>query len=545
MLRAVSAAKGGSLSAWQSLHAVMGSWRLLSVALLSFSSGLPLGLVWTAIPTWLKLEGLDIKVVGLLTLTQAPWSFKVLWSPLMDRFRLPLLGGKRGWILVSQVALAGLSLWLAAVAAQPHSVWTIGALSLATAFVSATHDIAYDGYTVEVLRPEEHGLAVGARAGLYRGAMLFSGGAVITLASSYDVSFLGLRFHWPGTWSLAHLLIAACYLPLMLVTWFAPEPETTPAAPRSLRDAVWGPFVGFLAQHRALEILAFVVLYKLSDQLTQALTRPFLVEVGFGPFDVGVATATIGQASAVGGTFLGAVLTHRLGLGRALWIFGFLQIFSNLGYAAVAQAGTNRALMYAAQGFEHLASGMGTGAFGVLLLRLTEKRFSATQFALLSSLFTIPRVLAGPPAGVLADALGWRDFFILTVVTGIPGMLMLARVVPWSVREPTFHVAAASRRDPLTRAGVLGRAVAATLCAGIGGGLSLGILEALRHQREGRGFDLVAASLQMLAPSSIGGWLTTLGLAALALFVGLATAATLAARRGPAASAGIAPPPQA
>jgi PAT family beta-lactamase induction signal transducer AmpG len=541
----MSAAQGARLSTWQSLRAVTGSWRLLSVALLSFSSGLPLGLVWTAIPTWLKLEGLDIKAVGLLTLTQAPWSFKVLWSPLMDRFRLPLLGGKRGWILVSQAGLLGLSLWFAAVAAQPHSVWAIGALSLATAFVSATHDIAYDAYTVEVLRPEEHGLAVGARAGLYRGAMLFSGGAVITLASSYDVSLFGLRFHWPGTWSLAHLLIAACYLPLMLVTWFAPEPETPTAPPRTLRDAVWGPFVGFLGQHRALEILAFVVLYKLSDQLTQALTRPFLVEVGFGPFDVGVATATIGQAAAVGGTFLGAVLTQRLGLGRSLWIFGFLQIFSNLGYAVVAQAGTVRGLMYAAQGFEHLASGMGTGAFGVLLLRLTEKRFSATQFAMLSSLFTIPRVLAGPPAGVLADALGWRDFFVLTVFTGVPGLMMLARVAPWGVREPEFHVAAVSRRAPLTRAGLLLRAVAATVSGGVAGWLGLGLLDALRSLREGRGFDVAAACLGVLAPRSAGGWLAILGLAALALFVGLAVAATLTARRGLAPRNGIGPAPQA
>jgi len=531
MLRAVPAATGRGLNTWQSLRAVTGSWRLLSVALLSFSSGLPLGLVWTAVPTWLKLEGLDIKVVGLLTLAQAPWSFKVLWSPLMDRFRFPLLGGKRGWILVSQVALAGLSVWFAAVAAAPHSVWAVGALSLATAFVSATHDIAYDGYTVEVLRPDEHGLAVGARAALYRGAMLFSGGAIITLASGYDLTILGRRLHWPGSWSLAHLLVAACYLPLMIVTWLAPEPETAATPPRTLRDAVWGPFVGFLAQHRALEILAFVVLYKLSDQLTQALTRPFLVEMGFGPFDVGVATATIGQAAAVGGTFLGAVLTQRLGLGRALWIFGFLQIFTNLGYAAVAQVGPDRVLMYAAQGFEHLASGMGTGAFGVLLLRLTEKRFSATQFALLSSLFTIPRVLAGPPAGLLADALGWRDFFIFTVVTGLPGMAMLARVVPWSVREPVFHVAAPPRREPLTPAAIRWRAAAATIGAALAGWLALGVLEALRTQREGGPFHPVAACLEIVAPRSAGAWLTLLGLAALSVLVGLATAATLAARR--------------
>jgi PAT family beta-lactamase induction signal transducer AmpG len=155
-----------------------------------------------------------------------------------------------------------------------------------------------------------------------------------------------------------------------------------------------------------------------------------------------VATATIGNAAAIAGTFLGGLLTQSLGLGRALWIFGFLQMVSNLGYAVVAQVGVNRPVMYSAQAFELGSTGLGSGAFGVLLLRLTQKRFSATQYALLSSLFTLPRILAGPIAGVAADALGWRDFFVLTVFTGIPGMMMLARFVPWGLREPVFEVAA-------------------------------------------------------------------------------------------------------
>lgn len=537
MLRAVSA--DGKLSTWQSLRAVTRTWRLLSVALLSFSSGLPLGLVWIAIPTWLKQEGADIRVVGLFSLAQAPWSFKVLWSPLMDRFQLPLAGRKRGWILLSQAALMGLGLWLAAVSGEPGALWLIAAISLLTAFASATHDIAFDGYTVEVLRHEEHGLAVGARTALYRAAMLVSGGVCITLASRFELAFGGLRIQWPGSWGLVFVLMSLCYLPLMAVTWFAPEPETPAPPPRTLREAVWGPFVGFLAQHRALDILAFVVLYKLSDQLTQALTRPFLVELGFGAFDVGVATATIGQAAAIVGTLAGALLTQRLGLGRSLWLFGLLQIVSNLGYAAVAEVGTNRLLMYAAQGFEHLASGMGSGAFGVLLLRLTQKRFSATQFALLSSLFTIPRFLAGPPAGVLADTLGWRDFFILTVVAGVPGLVMLARFVPWGVREPELQEAVPIRGAPVSRGGLLGRAVAGALAAVLLGLLTLAALGALRDFRTGQGFDLAAQSRRLVFPTSLGDGLTTLGLGIAALLAGLATAATLAARRGVAPRRGM------
>lgn len=463
--------------------------------------------------------GVDIKVIGLFALAQAPWSFKLLWSPSMDRYPPPLLGRKRGWIFLSQVALFALGLGLAGVSDRPEAVWVIGAFALAIAFASASQDIAYDGYAVEVLRREEYGLATGARVAFYRGAMLVSGGVAITLAAE-------------TSWAYVNLLLALVYLPFMAITWLAPEPETPPRAPTTLRDAVFGPFVGLLARHRAAEILAFVVLYKVSDNLTQALTRPFLVQVGFGDFDVGVATATIGQAAMVGGTFLGAVLTHRLGLGRALWVFGFLQLFSNLGYAAVAQVGVHRPLMYAAQAFELGSSGLGTGAFGVLLLRLTQKRFSATQYALLSSLFTLPRILAGPVAGVLADTIGWRDFFIATVFFGVPGMVMLSRFVPWGVREPTFEVEATPTRAPLSPRRLLTRSVAGGSIAWVAAVLTVGLAGALRSVRAGTGFDLWSPLLDVLAPASLGDGMTAAGLVVFALLGALATAATLVARRG-------------
>jgi len=503
---------------WATVRSIAGSWRLLSVVLLSFSSGLPLGLVWIAIPTWMARAGVDIKVIGLFTLVQAPWSFKLLWSPSMDRYPLPWLGRKRGWILVSQVALLLLGLWLSRVSDHPEAVWVIGGLALAIAFASATQDIAYDAYTVEVLRPEEHGAAVGARVALYRAAMLVAGGA-ITLASF-------------TSWKLVNLLLALAYLPFMFVTWKAPEPEALPTPPRTLREAVWGPFVGFLAQHRSLEILAFVVLYKLSDQLTQSLTRPFLVQVGFNDVDVGLATSTIGQVAAVVGTFAGGLLTQSLGLGRALWLFGFLQLVSNLGYAAVAQVGVNRPLMYAAQAFELGSTGLGSGAFGVLLLRLTQKRFSATQYALLSSLFTIPRVLAGPVAGLLADTIGWRDFFIFTVITGIPGMIMLSRFVPLGAREPVFAVAAPTWGPPLSRAAIAARGVIGAIVSGGLGLLTVAAMVAIGSLRAGHGFDLTGALLGILSPRHFGDWLSMAGLLVLALGGGLGTAATLAARRG-------------
>jgi len=501
------------------LRSMVGSWRLLSVVLMSFVSGLPLGLVWLAIPAWMAREGVDIKVIGLFTLAQAPWSFKLLWSPWMDRYTPPLFGRKRGWILIGQVALFGLTLWLAGVSDRPDAVWVIGALTLAIAFASATQDIAIDAYAVEVLRRDEQGIASGSRTAFYRAAMLVAGGASITLAAS-------------SSWAFVNLMLALLYLPFMIVTALAPEPDVLPPPPRSLREAVWGPFVGFLGQHRSLEILAFVVLYKLSDNLTQSLTGPFLVQTGFGDLDVGIARTTIGQAAAIFGVLVGGVLTDRIGLGRALWIFGFLQLVSNLGYAVVAEVGVNRPVMYAAQAFEHVSSGLGSGAFGVLLLRLTQKRFSATQYALLSSLFTLPRVLAGPVTGVLADAMGWRDFFVLTVVFGVPGLLMLGRFVPWGARDVEFDVPAPSWGGPLSRAGLAWRVAlgaGASLLVGLSG---LALVAGLSGVRAGRGFTAGPALASAFSPSSVGEWTTTAGLLVLAVLGGLATAATLVARRG-------------
>jgi MFS family permease len=242
----------------------MSSWRTAAVALLSFSSGLPLGLVSLSIPDWMRDIGVDIRVVGLFTLAQAPWAFKVVWSPLMDRYVPPFWGRRRGWMAVTQVALAVLGLLLAGVGQEPDAIWVVGALVLAIALASASQDIAIDAYAVEVLRKEEQGAAVGARIALYRAAMVVSGGAAITAAA---------RIGWPAV----NALLALVYVPMLLLTWKAPEPELAAPVPKTLREAVWHPFLGFLTRHRALEMLTFVVLYKFADNLAQALTRPFLI----------------------------------------------------------------------------------------------------------------------------------------------------------------------------------------------------------------------------------------------------------------------------
>jgi len=331
------------------------------VTLLSFSSGLPLGLVWIAIPDWMRKSGVDIRIVGLLTLAHAPWMFKIVWSPLMDRYRPRWLGLRRGWMAITQVALVAFTLLLAGLGDRPDLPWVILAVAFAIAFASASQDIVIDAYAVDVLRPEEHGIAVGARTAFYRAAMYVAGALSITAAS------------WIS-WPLVTAGLALLYLPMLVVTWKAPEAEETIPQPKTLSEAVWLPFLGFLSRHRALEILAFVIFYKFADQLAQSLQRPFLVDMGYSDLDRGLALGTVGLIGTLVGTFLGGAVTTSLGLGHSLWVFGLLQIFSNLGFILVSQSEVNRPLMYGAMGFETLTTGLGMGAFGVLLLRMTQKR---------------------------------------------------------------------------------------------------------------------------------------------------------------------------
>jgi PAT family beta-lactamase induction signal transducer AmpG len=511
--------KPGAVTA---LARAMRSWRTASVALLSFSSGLPLGLVWYSIPDWMRDIGVDIRVVGLFTLAQAPWAFKVVWSPLMDRYVPPFWGRRRGWMAVTQVALAALGLMLAGVGRHPDAIWVVGALALAIALASASQDIAIDAYAVEVLHKEEQGAAVGARVALYRAAMVVSGGAAITLAG---------RFGWPAV----NVLLALVYVPMLVLTWKAPEPEHRMPPPRTLRDAVWQPFLGFLARHRALEILAFVLLYKLSDQLTQALTRPFLIDMGYSADHRGIALATVGMAATIVGAFVGGWVTTLAGLGHSLWIFGFLQIFSNLGYYFVSVAGgVNLPLMYGAAGFELFTSGLGTGAFSVLLLRMTQKRFSATQYALFTSLFALPRLLAGPIAGFSVDAMGWSVFYLSTLAMGIPGLVMLQRFAPLGVREPRFTVEEVKRKAPLGAAALTARAAAGAIASGAVAVAVIALLAALKAMRgtPGAGFDLRAALWQVARPVTLTDWVQVAGIFTFALIGGLFVAAVSAARHG-------------
>ncbi len=523
--------KAERLTTLQSLALVFRSRRTAAVALQMFFSGMPLGLVWIAIPAWLARLGVDLRAIGLITLTQAPWTFKFLWAPLMDRYSPPFLGRKRGWMVIGQAALLALLLIMAGVAIQPDTpeaaggvsldwVWVVGALTLAVALASTVQDIAIDAYAVEILRKEEHGIAVGARTALYRVGMYLAGAVAISLAAE-------------TSWALTLSGLGLLYLVGIAFSVWSPDVEMAPPAPRSLRDAVWDPLVSLLGRSHALEIIAFLFLYKFGDNVAQALLRPFLVQMNYSDFDVGIATGTIGLFGMIGGTFIGGLITTRIGLGHSLWIFGVLQAVSNVGYIWIASIEPSRPVMYAAMGFETLTQGTGTGAFFVLLLRLTDKRFSATQYALLSSIFALGRVVTGPMAGFLVDAMGWRIFFVLTIIGSVPGLAFLHRFVPLGSREPVIAPEAPSEKAPLGNGALASRGA-----AGFAGGLvvaalvsaSLSAVKAWRAAPEA-GFPIVSMLQALARPGSLADWITTAGVALFAVVTGLATAALLYARR--------------
>jgi PAT family beta-lactamase induction signal transducer AmpG len=338
-------------------------------------------------------------------------------------------------------------------------------------------------------------------------------------------------------WDVTITALAALFLALIPVTVFAPEPEVQPEPPTSLRAAIWEPFVGFLSRPRALEIAAFLFLYKLADNLASALVRPFLQQHGYDAWDVGVGSGTATLISIALGTFIGGALTERLSVPKALWIFGVIQGLSNVGYALIAAMPVDRTLLYAAVSLENFTGGLGTAAFSFLMIRLTEKRFSATQYALLSSLFGLGRTLTGPPSGALADALGWSTFFLLSIPAAVPGLVMLHRFAPFS--QPTLtelsadEVKPVERGEPWSPASLWSRGAAAAIGATALGLLGAALLTALKIWRETKQFSLGPALEATVLPGRLADAMDLVGAVLFGVLVGLAVAATMAARGRP------------
>ncbi len=427
------------------------SRRVQVLGLLSISSGMPLGWVYTTLQFFLLALGIDKTTIGLLSSVSLPWTLKFLWSPLIDRYALPRPGRRRSWILISQLALAlafGAAAGLAYKALQarqaggqlPQLALLVGLLALAVAFFSATQDIALDAYAVEALESEEQGPVSGLRVMYYRLGMLLAGAAAVSLSD---------RLPWP----VIFLLIGGLFVAMTGLTLAAPEPARPAAPPRSLGRAVVEPLRAYFARPDGVAVALFLVFYKFGDNMGGTMVNPFLKDLCFSNAEAGGAIKIIGTFATIGGSVLGGLLVTRLGLGRSLWVFGAFQAAANLIYSAAAVSRqlpldlnqcaslpaldmATRLWTYGAIAGENAAQGMATAAQAVLLLRVCDRRYSATQFALLSSLFGLGRWVSGLPSGLLAERLGYPLFFAAcATVFAVPGFIFLRRLAPLGQRE--------------------------------------------------------------------------------------------------------------
>ncbi len=382
---------------------------------LGFASGLPLALTAGTLQAWLTVDGVDLQTIGLFSLVGLPYAVKFLWAPLMDRFGLPWLGRRRGWILATQLGLLAGILTLATL--EPSQVpVAVAVVALTVAFLSASHDIVFDAYRTDVLKPEERGIGAGVSVTGYRLAMLVSGAGALILSEQIG-------------WHATYILMAGCLLVGVAATLASPEPSDPGRPPRSLSDAVLGPIQQFFSKKLAVGLLLLIVLYKFGDAFAASLTTAFLIRgVQFTPTDVGLVNKGMGLGATIVGALIGGALLNRLGLYRSLMAFGLLQACSNLSFMALAEVGKNYGVMVAAVAIENLSGGMGTTALVALMMGLCDHRYTATQFALLSALASVGRVFVGPPSGYLADAVGWAPFYFITFLASLPGLWALWRL---------------------------------------------------------------------------------------------------------------------
>ena len=388
---------------------------------IGFSSGMPLLCLTQLVTVWLRRADVDIATIGLLGLATTPYSYKFLWAPFLDRYVLPVLGRRRGWMLVSQVLLLVLiaSFGLVDPASQ---LGVVTVLMVATAFVSASQDIVIDAYRRELLPDHELGLGTSVHVNAYRLSALVPGSLGLILAD-----------HLP--WSQVYFIVAAFMLVGALTTLVVREPARVGTPPRSLREAVVDPFLEFFHRRRpawAVAVLAFMVLYKLGDNMAVALESVFFVDLGFTNTQIGAVAKVAKLWSMLLGTILGGLAMVRLGIYRGLWVFGVFQIISILGYMALSMIGPSLPALFVAVSLEYLGVGLGTVALVAFIAKLSSTRFTAVQISLLTSLAALPRSVVASMTGFMVEAMGYTSFFFVCFLCAIPGMLMLLVVAPWN-----------------------------------------------------------------------------------------------------------------
>ena len=388
--------------------------RLIVMLPLGFLSGLPLALTSGTLQAWLTIEGVDLKTIGIFTLVGLPYTLKFLWAPVMDRVVPPWLGRRRGWMVLMQLCVAVALGLMALTNPKLHPGW-LAAYAVLVAFLAASLDIVFDAYRTDTLQPHERGLGAAVWVNGYRVALLASGAGALALAD-----YVG--------WQMTYLAMAAIMVVGVGVVLLSPDPTLVAAAPKSLKEAVGAPLAEFFSRPTALGFLAVIVLYKLGDAFASALQTAFLIGgLGFSATEVGAAKG-LGIFATLLGAFVGGLFMTRSGLVRSLLIFGVLQAVSNLGFVVLALMGKHAGALTAAIVIENVTGGMGTAAFVALVMSLCDARYTATQFALLSSLEALGRVFVGRPSADLVEIVGWTQFYALTAVAALPGLWAVWRI---------------------------------------------------------------------------------------------------------------------
>lgn len=409
----------------ESLAQALFNRRMLICVFTGFSSGLPLFVFLNMVPAWLNDAGIDIKAIGLMALLQFPYVVKFLWAPLIDHFHLPHLGRRRSWMLLLHLGVMA-GLWALGRVDPRAGLGTVALLGLAISFFSASLDVVIDAFRREVLPDAELGLGNSIHVNAYKVAGLVPGALALFLAD-----------HLP--WPAVFLVVAMFMLPGLAMALLVREPELKSIPARTLDQAVLLPFREFITRKgwgHAVQLLLFIFLYKLGDSLATALATKFYLDLGFSKSEIAAIAKNASLWPSLIGGLAGGLWMVKLGINRALWIFGVLQLAVIPGFAWLSLQGhdpVGLALVVSAEAF---GVGLGTTAFVAFIMRSTHPLYTATQLALLTSLSAVPRTVVNAYAGYMVDALGWTGFFWLCTLLGLPGLLMLFRVAPWNEPAP-------------------------------------------------------------------------------------------------------------
>ena len=382
---------------------------------------MPLYVLFQMIPAWLRDEGVDLKTIGLFSVVSFPYTWKFIWSPVMDRFTPPFLGRRRGWSLITQIGLL-ISLACFGLFDPKVEIWSIAAVVGIVALFSASQDIVLDAYRREILPDEELGFGNSMFVNAYRLSSLVPGSLALILADQIP-------------WSQVHLVVAVFMLIGIATTLLMPEPEISAPTPKSFKEAVVEPFREFFQRKdtkSAVTLLAFILLYKLGDNMATALATPFYLDLGFTKTEIGTVAKVAALWSSIAGGTLGGIVMIKIGINRSLWVFGFIQLITIFGFAALSEIGADRTWLFVVVSAEYLGVGLGTAAFVAFMAKSTDTRYTATQLALLTSLMGVPRTIANASTGFIIASTGYTIFFIICGVLAVPGMMMLYWVAPWN-----------------------------------------------------------------------------------------------------------------